>query len=47
MSTKHMNIKIDSETHRALKIAATQQDMSIQAYLIHLIKQAVYHTVET
>ena len=44
MNTKRLNIKLDSETHRRLKMEAAKQASSLQALVVHLIKQAVYQT---
>lgn len=42
MNTRRLNIKIDSETHKLLKVVAAQQDSTLQELIIHLIKQMVY-----
>ena len=39
---KRLNIKIDRETHTALKMAAAFRGETIQQYVSVLIKQAVY-----
>lgn len=39
---KRLNIKLDVETHRRLKLLAVSKDTTIQELLVHLIKQAVY-----
>ena len=42
MNTKRLNIKLDPETHKALKMETVKQATSIQEFIVHLIKQVVY-----
>lgn len=44
MNTKRLNIKLDGETHKALKRLLVEQDQSIQAFIVALIKRTLYDT---
>ncbi len=44
MDTRRLNIKLDGETHKALKMEAVRSSMTLQELVVHLIKQRVYHT---
>ena len=39
---KRINIKLDPETHRLLKLRAITESTTIQASVVHLIKAWVY-----
>ena len=44
---KRLHVKLDPETHRLMKVKAASEDLTIQAYVTHLLKQAVYSTPKT
>ena len=39
---KRLNLKIDAQTHKALKRMALEQDSTMQEVVLGLIKQIVY-----
>ena len=41
---RRINIKLDPETHRKLKMKAITDGVTMQAFMVQLIKQAVYTT---
>ena len=43
---KRLNIKLDDETHRALKMKAASESVTLQEVIVHLIKHAVYQTAK-
>lgn len=42
---KRLNIKLDPETHRLLKRLAAEQETTIQALVVQIINDRVYHAV--